>query len=182
MKKSLSLLFTLMLSLGAIAQMQTQQGYVKTKGKLAKDGSVIPGKPIANVSVILKGGNSTVSESDGTFSLLIPSGKYYLQNIRKQGYVLTDPEILSKEYSYSKNKMILVMEDLMQQQAELRALERKISSKLYYQLQKKAEELDSLKEQHKITEEEYNKLLQKLNQDLHILDIRNIIKLYYLAC
>ena len=165
MRKSLLTSLILILSVCAMAQMQTQQGYVKTKGRLAKDGSVIPGQPIANVSIIIRGGNSTVSEPDGTFYLSVPNGKYYLQNIQKQGYVLTDPEVLSKEYSHSRNTMVLVMEDLAEQQAELRAMERKISSKFYFQLQKRAEELDSLKEQNKITEEKYRELLQKLNQD-----------------
>ena len=164
MKKTVLTLVALFITAWATAQSQTQIGYIKTKGRLAKDGSIIAGKPIPNVSIILKGGNSTVSESDGSFSILVPNGTFYLQSVKKQGFALTDPEVLSKEYTYSKNKMVIVMEELEQQQAELRALERKISSRFYSELQKRAEELDSLKEQNKI-EEKYHVLLQKLYQD-----------------
>ena len=159
------ILLSVALMLGIMLSAQTQQGYVTTKGRLANDGSVIAGTRIPNATIQVKGRTSVISQANGTFSFPIPDKSFYLTNVQKQGYVLTDPEILSKQYTYSANDLIIVMEDLAQQEADRRAIERKISSKLYSQLQQRGEELESLKEQNKITEEKYRELLQKLNQD-----------------
>ena len=159
------ILLSVALMLGIMLSAQTQQGYVKTKGRLANDGSVIAGTRIPNATIQVKGRTSVISQANGTFSFPIPDKSFYLTNVQKQGYVLTDPEILSKQYTYSANDLIIVMEDLAQQEADRRAIERKISSKLYSQLQQRGEELESLKEQNKITEKKYRELLQKLNQD-----------------
>lgn len=163
MKKHILLFAAMMFCIMLSAQ--TQQGYVKIKGRLANDGSVIAGTRIPNATIQVKDRTPVVSQDNGTFSFPIPSKNFYLTKIQKQGYVLTDPEVLSKQYSYSKNDLIIVMEDLAQQEADRRAIERKISSKLYAQLQQRSEELESLKEQNKITEEKYRELLQKLNKD-----------------
>ena len=155
----------LLLLVTVLASAQTQQGYVKTKGRLGNNGSVIAGTRLSGATVTVKGGNAVLSGNNGTFSLSIPNNNYFLQNVQKQGYVLTDPDVLSKQYAYSKNPLVLVLEDKDQQQADRRAIERKISSNLYAQLQKRNDELEALKEQHKITEEKYRELLQKLNSD-----------------
>lgn len=163
MKRFFFFLAAMMLGIGLSAQ--TQQGYVKTKGRLANDGSVVAGTRIPNATIQVKDRTPVVSQADGTFSFPIPADKFYLQNVQKQGYVLTDPEMLSKQYSYSANDLIIVMEDLAQREADRRAIERKISNKLYAQLYQRGEELEALKEQNKITEEKYRELLQQLNQD-----------------
>ena len=161
--KRFYLLFVAMM-LGIMLSAQTQQGYVKTKGRLANDGSVIAGTRIPNATIQVKDRTPIVSQADGVFSFPIPAKNFYLINVQKQGYVLTDPEVLSKQYSYSANDLIIVMEDLAQQEADRRAIERKISGKLYTQLLQQGEELDNLREQNKITEEKYRELLQQLNQ------------------
>ena len=156
--------YVLMILLSSHAQ--TQQGYVKTKGRLGNNGSVIAGTRLSGATVTVKGGNAVLSGNNGTFSLSLPNNNsFFLQNVQKQGYVLTDPDVLSKQYALSKNPLVLVLEDKNQQAAERRAIERKISSSLYAQLQKRNDELEALKEQHKITEEKYRELLQKLNSD-----------------
>ena len=164
MKKHILFLIAI-LFLAIWASAQTQQGYVKTKGRLANDGSVIAGTRIPNTTIQVKGRTPVVSQANGTFSFPIPDKKFYLNNVQKKGYVLTDPEVLSKQYSYSTNDLIIVMEDLAQQEADRRAIERKISSKLYAQLMQRGEELEVLKEENKITEEKYRELMQKLNHD-----------------
>ena len=163
MKKRVFILLAAM-SLSFMATAQTQQGYVKTKGRLANDGSVIAGTRIPNATIKVKDRTPVISQTNGSFSFPIPADKFYLQNVQKQGYVLTDPDVLSKQYSYSSNDLIIVMEDLAQQEADRRAIERKISSKLYAQLLQLGEELDALREQNKITEEKYHELQQQLNK------------------
>jgi len=163
MRRIVSLITLTFVSLMVLAQ--SQQGYVKTKGRLANNGTIIAGTRLSGATVSVKGGNAVLSGNNGSFSLSVPNNNYFLQNVQKQGYVLTDPDVLSKQYALSKDPLVLVLEDKNQQAADRRAIERKISSSLYAQLQKRNDELEALKEQHKITEEKYRELLQKLNSD-----------------
>ena len=141
---------------------QTQQGYVKTKGRLASDGTVISGSRISGATVQVKGRSAVLSQSNGTFSFPITSQSYYLQSVQKQGYVLTDPEVLSKQYAYSKNPLVLVLETPSQQLDDKLAMEKKIRRTLRRQLQDKEDEIESLKEQQKLTEDEYRRQLQEI--------------------
>lgn len=141
---------------------QNQNGYVKTKGRLSSNGSVISGSRISGASVILKGGNSTVSGTNGTFSVKVPSKKYYLQNVLKNDYVLTDPEVLSKQYDYSTNDLVIVMEKSDDQLEEQLDAASRIRSTLTAQLQKKEREIKRLKEDNKISNEDYQRLRREL--------------------
>ena len=165
MKKLISITFAILLPLLAFAQMQTQQGYVKTKGRLNSNGSVTPVVRLVGATIVLKGGNSVVSGANGAFSMKVPANKYYLQNVKKNGYVLTDPEVLSKTYAYTTNPLVISMETPDTQSADKLANERKIRRTLQRTLQQKEEEIEALKEQNKITEKEYREKLQKLYDD-----------------
>lgn len=158
-------LFAGLLICSAVCSQNTQKGYVKTRGRLGSDGMVIPGERLAGAAIMLKDGNSVVSKSKGTFSLLLPNDNYFLHDVKKQGYVISDPEILSKRYTYSSNPLVLVLEDKMQHETELRAIKRRISNNLNAQLQKRDEEIALLKEQNKISADKYREMLQKLNSD-----------------
>ncbi len=160
MKKLLLILLLLLLSLPAVAQ--TQQGYVKTKGRKGSDGAVVPGKRISGVTVQVKGRNAVITQSNGVFSFPIPANKFYIQNVKKQGYVILDPEMLTKQYAYSSNPLILVMEVPEDKNEDKLASERKIRRTLQRQLQRREDEIEELKEQNKLTREEYQKALQQL--------------------
>ena len=91
----LSLVVFLLVS--GIADSQVQVGYVKTIGRPGK-----PGKPLANVTVRLRGGvNSVVSAKDGSFSVTMPNKKdgdpIVLLSIHKNGYELKDKELLGRQ-------------------------------------------------------------------------------------
>ena len=163
MKKGVLFIF-LSLCVG-ISYAQQQQGYVKTKGRLGSNGAVIKGTRLSGAMVTVKGRNAVLSGSNGTFTLTIPGNNFYLQSVQKQGYVITDPDVLSKQYVYSKNPLVLVLEDKSQLEAERRTIERKVRNNLYGQLQEREEQIESLKSQNKITEERYHELVQQLNQD-----------------
>ena len=160
MKKILWLTLSMMLALCATAQ--TQQGYVKTKGRKGTNGAVVPGKRITGATVVVKGANAVVSQANGVFSFPIPANRFYIQSVKKQGYVMTDPEMLTKQYVYSTNPLILVLETAEQQTDDKLASERKIRRTLQRQLQQREDEIEDLKEQNKITREEYQKALQQL--------------------
>ena len=160
MNKIISIIIAVLLPLLAMAQ--TQQGYVKTKGRLNSNGTVTPGVRLSGATVVLKGGSSVVSGANGAFSMKVPSNKYYLQNVKKNGYLLVDPEVLSKTYAYSTNPLVISMETPDEQSADKLSNERKIRRTLQRTLQQKEDEIEALKEQNKITEEEYRKALQKI--------------------
>ena len=155
------LYFLLLCTLLAPAQ-TTQTGYVKTKGRMDSKGNLIPGTRIGNVSIQLTGGHSTVADANGDFTLTAPDKKFYLSDVQKQGYVLTDPEMLKKQYVCSGNLLVISMETKEKLADDQLAAERKLRRQLQKQLQQKEEEIDALKEENKITEEEYRQALQKL--------------------
>ena len=160
MKKIVVIIIAFIVSLPLLAQMQ--QGYVKTKGRLASNGTRIAGTRLSGATVSIRGGNTVTSGSNGTFSLSLSNSSYYLQNVQKQGYVLIDPDVLSRQYAYSKNPVVLVMEAPGKQADDRLALERKIRRKLEDQLRQKEDEIESLKEQHIVSEEEYRRQLQEI--------------------
>lgn len=141
---------------------QTQQGYVKTKGRLGVNGMVIKGTRLSGAMVTVKGRNSVLSGKNGTFTLAIPGSLFSLQNVQKQGYVITDPDVLSRQYVYSKNPLILVLESKEQQIDDKLRAERKIRRNLQRQLQQREDEIETLKEENKITNQDYQEQLQKL--------------------
>ncbi len=141
---------------------QTQRGIVKTPGRLSSNGKVIAGQRISGATVQVKGRSAVLSGSDGTFSFPIPASKFFIQGVKKKGYVLNDPEATARQYTYSSNPLILVLETPSQQTDSRLANERKIRRSLQRQLLNKEEEIEALKEQNKITEQEYQRKLKQL--------------------
>lgn len=164
MKKSFFVLFILFAFTCATAQ-TVQKGYVKTKGRLDKNGQLIPGTRLSGASIMLLNGHSTVSDADGNFSLTLPDKKFYLNNVLKQGFVLTDPEVLKKEYTYSANPLVITMETPEKKLQDQIETQRKIESTLRKQLRQREEELDSLLKINKLTEDEYYQKIQQLYDD-----------------
>ena len=162
-KKAISL-FLILVGALSFALAQTQQGYVKTKGRMV-NGKYTAGKRISGVTVQIKDRSAVLSKADGSFSFPIPSKKYSLEKVTKQGYVLLDQDVLYRQYAYSANPLELVMEDKAQLDADRRAIERKVRKITEDELHRREVELDSLKEHNKITEERYRELLNKLNND-----------------
>lgn len=160
MKQITTILICLVLALCAVAQ--TQQGYVKTRGRLGTDGKVIAGQPLSGVTVQVKGRTAVVSRSNGTFSTVLSTNKFFLQSVKKKGYVLSDPEVLTRQYAYSANPIVIVLETPSQQTEDKLANERKIRRTLQRQLEAKENEIESLKEQNKITQEDYQQRLKRL--------------------
>ena len=103
--KHLTILCLLAVSL--VSNAQIQQGYVKTKGVLQDDGSVKAGKRLEGVTIDIKSINSILSRQQGDFSFNVPSPNYYLLGIKKQGYVLADPEATSRAYNYSVAPLVI---------------------------------------------------------------------------
>ena len=160
MKKLLLLTIAMLVAVTAFSQ--TQKGNVKTKGRLDNDGNVIPGNPLSEVTIKVKDRNAVMSDKRGNFTFPIPDNTYYLENVKKSGYVLTDPDILSKQYTYSPDKLVVVMETKEDQLEERFEINRKIMAAQKEMIDNLRAEVKQLKEENKITEEEYYNKLQEI--------------------
>lgn len=160
MKRFISLLFVFVATSSLFAQ--TQQGIVKTRGRMTATGAVIPGTRVSGATVNVRNISSVVSNSKGSFSFVLHSKAFYLTSVQKQGYMLCDNDILNKSHQYSANPFVVVMETPENNTADRLAAEKKIRRTLQRQLQDKEDEIEALKAQQKITEAEYNKKLQEL--------------------
>ena len=150
------------LAIGCLAQ--TQQGVVKTKGRMV-NGKHVAGQGLSGATVTIQGRNAVQSQTNGGFSFPIPNKTFMLQGVQKNGYQLVDPDATRKAYQYSPNPFYIVMETPDQQSEDKLAAERKIRRTLQRQLQQREDELEELKAQNKLTQEEYRKAMQQLYND-----------------
>ena len=163
MKKLLLFFATLILSLVTTAQ--TQQGYVKTKGRMV-NGQLVPGQGLKGATVSVKGRTAIlVNTDDGAFSFPVTETQFRLDSVKKKGYQLVDMDLCPRTYTPSKNPIYIVMETPEQQLLDKLTAERKIRRNLQKQLQEREDEIEDLKAQQKISDEEYRQALQKLYAD-----------------
>lgn len=141
---------------------QTQVGYVKTKGRMDTKGNIVPGSRLSETIIQPKDRQAVLSHSDGSFSFPVPEKTFILLKVFKQGYVLTDPDILSHQYSFSSNPLVLVLETPEEQLEDMLIAQRKIRQTLMRQLEDKEKQLDSLRAENRIAEEEYRQSLQSI--------------------
>ena len=162
MKRIFILVVTLLVN--TIAFAQTQQGYVKTKGRMV-NGKLVPGQGLKGATVSIKGHTTVLMNQDnGAFSFPVTETHFRLDSVRKKGYQLVDMEACPRSYKYSSNPIYIVMETPEQQLQDQLNAERKIRRTLSNQLKQREDEIEALKEQKKITDEEYRQALQQLYQ------------------
>ena len=159
------LLFFFFISLSFVALAQTQQGYVKTKGRMV-NGKLVPGQGLKGTVISVQGRSAVlVNKDNGSFSFPVTSDQFRLDSVKKKGYQLVDMEACPRTYKYSSNPLYIVMETPDQQLQDQLTAERKIRRNLQKQLQDKEDEIENLKAQQKISVEEYHTALQKLYQE-----------------
>ena len=162
MKNSLTLIFLLF---STLMFAQTQQGYVKTKGRMV-NGQLVTGQGLKGATVSVQGHTTVlVNTDDGGFSFPVNTQQFRLDSVRKKGYQLIDMDVCPRTYSYSGNPLYIVMETPEQQLQDKLIAERKIRRNLQKQLEAKEDEIEDLKAQQMISDEEYRNALQKLYQD-----------------
>lgn len=154
MRKTFSIIMSLLLSTASFSQ--TQQGYVKTKGRLGANGTVIAGSRLSGATVQVKGGNTVVSDGNGCFTLRLASGNFYLQSVKKNGFVLTDPDVLSRQHICSDNPLMLVLETPKQLEQDWQDANSSVRKSLYTNYLAKDAELRRLVAENKILQEDYN--------------------------
>lgn len=160
--KNIKLILQLLLAFSYIGVFsQTQQGVVKTKGRMV-NGRLVAGQGLAGATVTIQGRNAVLSQTNGGFSFPILNKTFMVQGVLKNGYQLVDPDAIRKAYHYSPNIFYIVMEMPDKQSEDELAAERKIRRTLQRQLQQREDELEKLKEQNKLTQEEYREALKQL--------------------
>ena len=161
MKKSICTIGFILLGSLVFAS-TTQQGIVKTKGRLNEDQTITKGVPLPDAFVTVQGAQTVSSNKKGLFSVTLTSKDYYLKDVTKEGYVLCDADALSHSYAYSPNPIYIVMETPAQQMEDKLIAERKLRRTLQRQLTQREEEIDSLKTKQQISDEEYRQQLQQI--------------------
>ena len=156
--KELLITASLFLLTVASAQAQTQQGIVKTRGRMV-NGKLQPGQGLSGATIQVKNRSAMVSGAKGKFSFPVRSNTYVLESVKKLGYELVDLE-MCRNHQYSSDPLYLVMETPEQQRSDLLAAERKIRRSLQQQLQQREDEIEALN----VSIEEKEKRLQQLYQ------------------
>ncbi len=163
MKKGLLLFVCSLVAMVSFAQ--TQQGYVKTKGRMI-DGKHVPGQGLKGATVSIQGRTTMlVKTDDGAFSFPVPEPQFRIDSVRKKGYQLVDMDACYRTYKHSSNPLYIIMETPEKQLQDLLDSQQKIRRTLTNQLLQREKELEALKESHKITLEEYQKAMQKIYAD-----------------
>ena len=157
-----SILLTTFILLSTIAFAQTQQGFVKTRGRMV-NGQLVPGQGLKGATVSVNGRTPVLVNADnGAFSFPIPDQHFRIDSVKKKGYQLVDIDACLRTHEYSANPFYIVMETPEQQQTDKLNAERKIRRHLQKKLQEKEDEIEALKGKNEITREEYHQSLQKL--------------------
>ena len=159
------LLLSLLILTNLLAYSQTQQGFVKTKGRMV-NGQLVPGQGLKGTTISIQGHTTVlVNNNDGSFSFPAPEKQFRLDSVKKKGYQLVDLDACPRTYKYSGNPLYIVMETPEQQLQDQLAAERKIRRTLTRQLQQREDEIEALKALNKLSQEEYQQELQKLYED-----------------
>ena len=141
---------------------QTQSGFVKTRGRMV-NGKHVPGQGLTGATVQIKGRASVVvKNNNGSFSFPVTTKSFLIQSVKKNGYQLVDADAAPKTYPYSNAPLYLIMETPAQQMEDKLAAERKLRRTLTKQLQQREDEIEELREQNRISQDEYNNTLQQL--------------------
>ena len=162
MRKKILILSALLIVVACGAVAQTQTGYVKTRGRII-NGKTVPGQGLTGATVQIKGRASVlVKNNNGSFSFPVTTKQFVIQSVKKSGYQLVDADAAPKTYIHSTAPVYLVMETQSQLMEDKLAAERQLRRTLNKRLQQREDELEELKQQNRITQDEYNKTLQLL--------------------
>lgn len=158
------ILFSLSLVLSLVStKAQVQHGYVKTKGRIDNNGNTISGKRLPGTTIKLDGRN-VVSHESGTFSFSVSKKTFNVLNVQKNNYILYDREQL-RTYTYSSNPLIFVLEKPEEHNEDKLIAQQNISRTLRKQLAQRENEIERLKEEGRISRQEYQRLYNELYND-----------------
>ena len=139
----------------AKAQQHQQEAIVKTRGRLQDDGSIVEGRRIAEATVVVKEVGTVESDDKGELKFGVPSSNdFYISNISKEGYTLSDADVISKSHKYQAQPIDLLLESIDELNAYRRSIERKVRRNYQHQLDLLADRIDSLESLANVNAEE----------------------------
>ena len=146
---------------------QTQQGVVKTRGRMV-NGKLVHGVGLPGATVQLNDRSVLSNGTKGAFSFPARGKSYLVKSVTKKGYQLVDQEVC-RNYKYSADTLYLAMETPEQQQADRLAAERKIRRNLQRQLQQKEDEIEAMKVSNAVKDSLLRILYQQQGDDEKII-------------
>lgn len=139
-----------------------QYGCVKTRGRMV-NGQHITGKGLPGTVVDIQGrSNIGVKNSNGAFSFPIVGKQFYVKSVTKKDYVLLDADAVAKTYTHTEDTIFFVMETPEQILQDRIEAERKLRKTLNAKIQARDAEIERLRLENKISQQEYQAALQKL--------------------
>ena len=167
MKRITILIIALCCALPTIVQAQQKQQHaiVKTRGRQLDDGSIASGRRISEVVVDVKGTGKILSDDKGelSFGVSVTSG-YYLNKVTKDGYTLSDLDVISKQHQYQAQPVDILLESVEELNAYRRSIERKVRRNYQNQLDALADRIDSLENVGDSRDEEISRLRAELDR------------------
>ena len=167
MKRIALLLIVLMLAMSTVveAQQRQQKAIVKTRGRLQNDGSVVEGRRIEDALVAIRDGAQVYSSANGELSFGVSQSEgFYIANITKTGYTLSDADVISKPHKYQSQPMDLLLESVDELRAYRRDIERKVRRNYQRQLDLAYDRIDSLESSSASNAEEIAKLRAEIDR------------------
>ena len=147
------------------AQQKQQHAIVKTRGRQLDDGSIATGRRISEAVVDVKGTGKILSDDKGelSFGVSVTSG-YYLNNVTKDGYTLSDLDVISKQHQYQAQPVDILLESVEELNAYRRSIERKVRRNYQNQLDELSGRIDSLESADSAQAEEMARLRAELDR------------------
>ena len=167
MKRIALLLIGLILAMPTVveAQQRQQKAIVKTRGRLQDDGSVVEGRRIEDALVAIRNGAQVYSGANGELSFGVSQSEgFYIANITKTGYTLSDADVISKPHKYQSQPMDLLLESVDELKAYRRDIERKVRRNYQRQLDLAYDRIDSLESSSTANAEEIAKLRAEIDR------------------
>lgn len=145
------------------AYSQNQVVIVKTRGVMADNGTIVSGHML-HESIVTTHDNSKYESNDNGVALIpVYDNGFMLKSVVKEGYQLTDDDILHHRHNYSsKNPFYITMETYGQRLASKLAVERKIRPILMQQLMQQERAIEQMRNQQDVIEENYKLKLEEL--------------------
>lgn len=78
-----SFILSLCMLMLTVASAQTQQGVVKTKGRMV-NGQLLPGTKLAGAVIAVRGRSAVLSQNNGKFSFFTNGQSFMLDSVRKK--------------------------------------------------------------------------------------------------
>ena len=147
------------------AQQKQQHAIVKTRGRQLDDGSIATGRRISEAVVDVKGTGKILSDDKGelSFGVSAVSG-YYLNNVTKDGYTLSDLDVISKQHQYQAQPVDILLESVEELNAYRRSIERKVRRNYQNQLDVLSYRIDSLESADSAQKQEISRLRMELDR------------------